>query len=447
MIRKISFAAPFMVAIFSVITLYTANADRLDPGQMLAPAIFGLLVAGLFLVLFWLCKWTQAAAPFVASCFTGVFLLWHIAPWPLGVLALVAALAAGVWSKQHSTYGSILFILILVIASFASGVQAAIINAGKVDSLPVADSYLKKPGQPNIYFIVPDRLPSPAAIRESGLDPDQAVSDFRGYGFYINEEQLSADPYTFDWTDEIYTTRTMRYFASVLNGGASIPMDIPYQDCRTMIKDNAGFTWLHERGYEILNFASWFTETARFTDADLNLKYDEVGLFERFIQNELGEAYIDRTILRGLPLRVLQSNSSIVNIEVRRHDWQRERILEIAGANCTSTFVFSHIMLPHEPFVYGDRKSSIQDQYYANIRYALTYITDLAGKIRTADPAAIIIIQSDEGMAYRKPPEINRDLSPVQWSGVFSAWYIPDYLDNKDLINHNEVLNMVLDGG
>lgn len=448
MARKLSFTTPFLVAIFSVVSLYAANADRLPPGQMVVPLIFGLLIAGLFLLLFWLLKWTAHAAPLYAIFYTGVFLFWNIVPWQVNVLGMAVALLPLVFkNKTHTTYSTLYVGLVLAIAIVASGVQAGIKDVGKVESLTVGDSYITVAGQRNIYFIIPDRLPSPAAMREAGIDPDQAIADLRSLGFYVDEDKLSTDPYTIGYEGPVHTTRTMRYLASVLNGGASIPIDIGYQDCRTMIRDNALFTWLHSRGYKIVNVASWFAETAEFPDADSNLRYEDVTLMERLFQDELTTAYYERTILYGLNLRVLEADSLQRRVEAGRLVWQGQQITGIAESGQTSVFTFAHLMAPHEPFVYADKGLSIPEQYYANIRYVLGYLTDLAARIRAADPSAIIIIQADEGMAYRKPVELNRDLSAVQWSGVFSAWYIPNYT-GKDLdqVRHTDILALVIEG-
>jgi hypothetical protein len=437
--RKLSFAAPFLVAVFTVVSLYAGNADRLEPGQMFAPMVFGLAVAGLFLLLAWLFKPTSEAAPLVSAWFTFIFLAWHVANWHALIILTVVILLVGIWSKHNSAVG---LCLILVFAILASGVAAVSISAGRVNTLPVA-AFMPKPGQPNIYFIVPDRMPSFAAMRELGIDPDQAMADLCALGFYVNENQLSQDPYTVDYSGEVHTTRTMRFFASVLNNGQSIPMEIPYQDCRALIVGNSAFSQLHAAGYRIINVASWFADTSNFPDVE-NLTYKDVSFLERLFQDELSVAYFERTILYGLNFRVWESDDMQRGVEEGRIFWQREQILKAAESGETSTFVFGHLLFPHEPFIYGDPAAAIPAQYEANIRAALTLLTDLAGTIRAADPSAIIIIQSDEGMAYRKPIELNYSLSPVQWNGVFTAWYLPSYSGDKNAIRHTDILAVVV---
>jgi hypothetical protein len=234
----------------------------------------------------------------------------------------------------------------------------------------------------------------------------------------------------------------MRFFASVLNGGQAIPMGIPYRDCRAMIKDNTAFRQLHADGYRIVNVASWFAETSNFPDAK-NLTYSDVSFLERLFQDELSVAYFERTILAGLNLRVWESEGAIRQVETGRLMWQRWEILQQPKTANSSTLVIAHLLFPHEPYIYADPADTIPAQYETNIRAALTFLTDLAGTIRAADPTAVIIIQSDEGMAYRKPIELNNDLSPVQWNGVFTAWYLQGYGESLDAIRHTDILAVV----
>jgi hypothetical protein len=114
-------------------------------------------------------------------------------------------------------------------------------------------------------------------------------------------------------------------------------------------------------------------------------------------------------------------------------------------------FVMTHLMLPHEPSVWAadgelQYKNLPQPELYLQqIRFTCDYLNSLVNDILAADPSAIIIIQSDEGMAYRKPVELNYDLTQVQWNGVFTAWRLPDPdIDALSQLKHTEILKYVL---
>jgi len=301
---------------------------------------------------------------------------------------------------------------------------------------------------PNIYFIVPDRMPSIEAMRETGINPDSFVSDMRNMGFYVKENQLSHDPYTVDMKG-MKTTRTMRYFASVLNDGIEIPLGSEYTYCRNLIKQPALFDTLHSKGYTIVNIASWFSETKDILTADFNLKYSNTGLLEKVFENELSVAYWSRTAFNMINFRFMQSDASLGSVERGRAAWQAGELNVWSQAvHGQGLFIVAHILMPHEPFVFdseggpANTKLSQPDQYQEQTEYALTYLKDIAAGILANDPEAIIIIQSDEGMAYKKPIELNYDLSPTQWNGVLTCWYIPDKneLELSEL-KHTDILN------
>lgn len=451
--KKLIWALPFLVAILTVTSLYAANAERLDPGQMWIPLGLGIVVSGIFLLLFWLLKWTSHAAPFVAAVFTLCFLIWNEAPvWIMGIL-LVLALLVGIRKKLHPVAhrASAVLALTMTIAipvSLIMGMVLHISDPGKVEG-----SFSPMPGQPNIYFIVPDRMPSPAAMLESGIDPGDTVRDLQDLGFFVPEDLESQDPYVagmrgsfYVGTTEvkIHTTRTMRFFASVLNGGEEVPLGISYAAARSLINQGTIFDLLHDRGYTVTNVASWFNETAGITSADRTLKFTDVGLLERLTADELSVAYFSRTMLAGLNFRVWESDASQFKVESARHNWQAESLVDLARSGQTSQFIMAHIMLPHEPFIYTIARNRM-DQYKDQIRYSLLYLDSLATRIHEADPNAVIIIQSDEGMAFRKPADLNDTLSPRQWNGVFAGWYFPDQPPDLGNISRiTEILDIVV---
>lgn len=444
-----TWASPFLVAIFTVISLYASNADRLNPGQMVTPMVFALAIAGIVLLLFWLLPWTSRSAPFPASVFTGCFLLWNIAPWWVFILIMAAVTWATIWGKEKINKPTSFFISIVVtVGIIVSAIQAGLMfNNWEYEGSELAGDYLEEPGQPNIYFIVPDRMPSPEALRQSGIDPDDMIRDLEAQGFYVPESMISEDTYRPDYEGEVYTTRTMRFFAAVLNDGEELPLDISYEDCRQMIREGSVFTTLHEKGYRITNVASWFNETATFSQADVNLEYEDISFLERIFRNELSVTFYERTIFAGLNFRILESEASQFRVESGRHNWQDQTLTELASSGLTSQFAIAHIMLPHEPFIYTIPAAGSQmNKYKDQIRWAMLYITSLATRIREADPTAIIIIQSDEGMAFQKPVELNYDLTLTQWNGVFTAWYLPGLDIDLAGVDHNDILHLVVSG-
>lgn len=452
MLKKLSNFTPILVAIFTVTGLYAANADRIGWGQIVAPLVFAICVAGLFMLLFWLLKWTSRSMPFIASIFTGAALLWYlITPWA-GLALMLMALVLGIWKRVNTKLVANILAVVFIIAIIVSTGQAIFINATNQVAAQKTEIKLAAPGTPNIYFIIPDRMPSIAAMQESGIPTEDFVAVLKERGFYVKENQLSADQYYAGHPQNVHTTRTMRYMASVLNDGKEIPLDISYKDCSSEIKNPNVFNELHDKGYTICNVASWFAETSQLPTADYNYRFTDVSFMEKIFQDELSVAFYDRTIIRGLNFRLLQSSYSTGNVERERHIWQAGEVIKLSKVIGGPVFVMAHLMLPHEPFVWdadgnpqNNKRLSEPEAYYQQIQYAQSYLLNLIYGIQANDPNAIIIIQADEGMAYKSPVELNTALSSTQWSGVLTAWYIPG-ADASELSNlkHTEILKYIL---
>jgi hypothetical protein len=260
---------------------------------------------------------------------------------------------------------------------------------------------------------------------------------------------MSADPYRPE-SGKIATTRTLRFMESVLNNGRHIPMEIEYNAARQMVRNPAITEQLHELGYTFYNVASWYTETDRIENADYNLKLAKQTWYDHVFTGEFNYTFWGRTILSGLNIKALMPTEMIIRTEGLRHIWQVMTTVDLA-ADPGQKFVLLHLMLPHEPFVWDadgnlqDGKLSTKDAYYEQMRFTRDYLVSLADGIISNDTDAIVIIQSDEGMAYRKPVELNYDLTLTQWNGVLTAWRLP-YTPELDDIPHTGILKYVLEG-
>lgn len=453
--KRLANFAPLLVAVFTVTSLYAANAARLEWSQMLMPLILALTLAGLFMLIFWLCPFTSRYWQFAATTFTMCALLWYMAGAVLCSILMAATIAA-IFLKKRTIYLKHGAFLIAASTLFATVITlcmsgySTLQNVTNVQAQPYTLNTAAD-NSPNIYFIVPDRMPSPVAMRQAGIYPDSFVAAMRELGFYVPENNMSRDTYTPTYEGKVYTTRTMRFFASALNLGVDIPMDISYKDCLSMIKYPSVFEALHEKGYIVANVASWFAETKNMPTADFNETYPDASLLEKFYENELAAQYWERTILKGLNFRYYEQGITKGRIDRARHLWQRNHIVGWATNPDSGNFIMSHILLPHEPFVWSGDGEPLDtglpqpEQYYEQIRFAMMYLENMAKLILKYDPNAIIIIQSDEGMAYHKPAELNYSLTPEQWNGVFTAWRIPG-ADTNELENlrHTEIVDWLL---
>lgn len=437
--KWISKFSPVLFGILTVTTLYQANAARVDWQQIFPPLLVSIVIAITVSFLFWLNPLTNKTWEFPAGIVTLVILLFFGITWGVSL----AILAGGAYillkhrriaEKAPQILGvvSCAAIVVSLVISAATALSGGMVEASRTPDKPFPVFSVPEHFKPqNIYFIIPDRLPSPSAQRESGLDPGIIKADLSSLGFYVPDSNVSHDPYIPDPKIKTETTRTMRYLAAVLNDGKQVPLDASYQEVRAAINDPSMFQELHNQGYTITNVGSWFAETKYIAAADVNLQFDAVSPLELFFRDELSVIFWDRTILRAFNLRVLEPSGMIGSVERARAEWQKSQILNIASSGKQGQFVLAHFILPHEPYVFGAHgepapKGTPVEQYYRQIQYADKFFDDLARLIRKVDFNATIIIQADEGMGFRKPASLNYSLSPNQWNGVFTAWYVPD---------------------
>ena len=365
----------------------------------------------------------------------------------LGVILLAVTILC-LRFKDMAKLTKPLAVFLAVAVAFSLG--QAVFYSTKVSAIPPVALVDNSENNPNIYFIIPDRFPSIAAMQETGIDTTEFTTQLRADGFYINPNQISHDLFTPN-TKDATTTRTMRYLAAVLNMGETVTLTTPYKTVLQMIKDPSIIPIAHLLGYEYINIGSWFTETAVSPNADYNYIYEGGSLADKIYRDEFSVAVWDRSLLHGFSLRRLLGASTINDLEMRRELYQTQTIQSVARQD-GPRLVFMHLIMPHPPYVWDadgnpqtDTTLSEPELYRQQIIYAQQFLIEMERGIVANDPTAIILFQSDEGMAYQKPLALNLALSPTQWNGVLSAWRIPGmHVSDMENVLHTDVLKLVM---
>lgn len=449
--KKLRIFLPVLVAVSVVTTLYAANAERLNWTVIFIPLGIAILISLIFMGLFALHPKTSRMMPFIAAVFTFTVLMWYIITPYAGIALLVLSVAAVFFKKLNTKRIEEIMSLSVILAIVISIVFGIVTNLGVVNTVsgktPIVPSQEKLP---NIYIIVPDRMPSFDSMFSIGINTTDFEIELYKDSFYIKSDQKSDDEYTPD-TKGVNTTRTMRFMASFLNDGKAIPLRISYKECRQLIGGPSVIEALHEKGYCFYNIGSWFTETQTIYTADYNLRFPGGNWFTAIFQGEFNTAFWRRTIFSGLDFRVYLPQAKMNQTEGLRHVWQAEELITLSKSN-TQQCVFAHIILPHEPYVWNAEGNlqfgsglSEQEKYVEQIRFTCGYLLGIVNGIILNDPDAIIIIQSDEGMGYTDY-ELSKQLTSDQWNGVFTAWRIPG-ADREELaaLKHTGILRWVLD--
>jgi Sulfatase len=461
-LSKFGVLLPVLTAIFTVLSLWSVNAARttlLDVAIPLMTAILSsLLLWGLAHLLPMLGR-KSLPTPMLdninifASVLVVVFLLWAIlTPWVATGILIAASMVLTIFSLKKTIPALIVFMLI---ANLVAGGEGTIqqMSAAKASADPTSNSNspnvvtssnsvdAQGTELPDIYFIIPDRMPSIDAELEDGFNCATAFQQsLESLGFQVWPDSLSSDPLKPTQTEGTPTTRTQRYVTSALNYGAPIPFDISYNASIQMIDYPQVANDLKAIGYQYDMIGSWWPVTASSPSADNNFVYHSNALSQA-VDNSFTTAFYDRTLLgwtRVSPLTLLQIDKST---EVARQEYQLQTINDIAtgeiqqAQSTAPKFVFMHFLDPHPPYIFqADGQPQIagvseKQAYLDQIEYASTVLTKLAANLRAEDPTAIIIIEADEGMAYDSTEAgstvLNEAEDNTEWNGTLSAWYVP----------------------
>tara|TARA_B110000467_G_C18235895_1_gene431530 strand:- start:117 stop:1082 length:966 start_codon:yes stop_codon:yes gene_type:complete len=109
-------------------------------------------------------------------------------------------------------------------------------------------------------------------------------------------------------------------------------------------------------------------------------------------------------------------------------------------------FVFSHIMLPHHPYIFQSDGTLISDTenfelqnetaYLSQLEFTNSKVLDVVKKLLAKEPQPIIVVQSDHGFRFNHDEITSDDYASIERSfSNFSAYYFPD----NTLTNNNQV--------
>jgi hypothetical protein len=203
-----------------------------------------------------------------------------------------------------------------------------------------------------------------------------------------------------------------------------------------MLQDYKVWRFLKSRGYKFIHFGDWWEPTRINKFADMNFNYDPLKL------NAFSYELLKTTALYPAISAVFQLNNPRKRILYQFRELAK--IPSIKGPK----FVFAHLLIPHEPYVFdrngrpltdsevedrSDKENYLNQLIFVNKRIKWLVNEILSKSKRTP----IIIIQSDEG------PYISKELErlyagKISWKDlskealkihmrIFNAYYLPEF--------------------
>ena len=209
----------------------------------------------------------------------------------------------------------------------------------------------------------------------------------------------------------------------------------------TAIRQSAVAKQFQALGYRFLNIGSWWAPTRSSPLADVNLHTPG--------PSEFAASLVEASALPALLRRV-----GAGDVNRRTRHWENNQYGLAASAGVRDEpgpkFVFSHILLPHPPYVHAPdghfltaeevKGASSEDLFRDQLAYANSRIREIIGGLLALPESErpIIILQADEGPEtpeYRRTRDTTWDWNDATTEdletkfGILNAWYVPGGTD------------------
>ncbi|HXH83572.1 MAG TPA: hypothetical protein VNN07_11700 [Candidatus Tectomicrobia bacterium] len=293
---------------------------------------------------------------------------------------------------------------------------------------------LKAPGQPpDIYYVIFDRYAGQETLRHTyGFDNSEIIAYLRGRGFYVADRShanyLRTGP-------SLASSLNFEHLPDLYAGMQAVSDWRPIYD---LLQEHRVWRSLRPLGYEFVNIGSWWQPTRHNPHATENHAFAPLPAFFHTTY-EATTLYAMGITFKG-------------RMDPRRVQWQQvpQQVEAIAraGRRERPRFVFAHLLLPHDPYVFGPdgrflpeevvAQRTLAENYLNQVRFANAVITRLVDVLLATPPRRqpVIIIQADEGPFPKRddPAAVMRlasdwrKASPDdlrQKFGILNALYVP----------------------
>jgi hypothetical protein len=470
--KKLIFLHPFLFALYPVIFLYAQNIHEYRENVILAPLVIALVFAAVvFGITRLLVKKIEQAAiissVFILLSFSYSRLLEAINGFPAWmhtvipsdvVLYICSVLLLILTVYLISRYTKNLLAvnkLLTFLSTFLIVVSLITIISFELETkrivTPVKEDVVIKtqknstPAQnaPDIYYFIFDRYAGPKSLKEEyAFDNSKFLNLLKQKGFYIAENAKTNYPKTFLSLGSSFNMEYLDALTKQTNGGKSADESL----VTPLIRNGKIIQFLKERGYVIVNIGpkTW-TPTSMNPNADKNFimpsgTYMGADIFTTGFLN---------TTIAGPILQKLLHNPLDVSQDPNNNEHRNVALYEIKAVEQAITiqgpkFVFVHILLPHDPFVFDKNCTPISEitvnqhdhiyNYLNQLQCANLKIEKLMNAIiKMSKTPPVIILQSDEGPFPMKEPVDDKqswgqasDTALREKFPILNAYYFPN---------------------
>jgi hypothetical protein len=440
---------PVLLAAYPVLFLFAQNLTEVGVGETYQPILRAAAVAvGITLLAGVLLRDLRRGALIASTAVVIWFAYGYIEDLarPLAVsrdvllgacLTVLVAVALLAWRLRPSRIAALTtavnVVAVLLVALTLVDIVPHQLSRGTIAAAPTTtDRPAAAPGSRDIWFLVFDRYGNEDAMRDAaGVDND-LPEWLESQGFIVDRDAHANYGRT---TLSLAATLNMTLLDEVAaEMGPDTDDATPVNE---MLQDHEVGTFLQDHGYRYVHIGSWFgpTKTNRIADENPVLS----------TQTDFGTLLDDTTLsptIDELTGTKAPPKHHLLHRAAALFDWNElDRVSKEPGPK----FVFGHVLLPHEPYVFkanGEYSElSEEDSRFspagqaAQLAYTNDHIRGLVSSLLAVPEAErpIIIIAADEG-PY--PERYNRDQMGFDWTqatdeeivtkyGILDAMYLP----------------------
>jgi hypothetical protein len=454
---------PFLLAVYPVVFLYGENLGEASPGDAVPPLLGVLLLAGLLYLVARLVFRSATRAALAASLVVVVALEYGrvlgvvqgtpIAGGRLLVVAGVGTLIGLVliarsrqeWLGLNRALDILSVILVAVALSgvLAYEVPRAMTAAGPTAGASADPSVGSGTAATtrDIFYIVVEDLGAPKTLVDHyGLSDTHAFDWLAQLGFQVPDESATNYGKTIHM---LASTFNMSYLDDVAASAGTQSGD--YHPLYRMVDDNTAARFLKAHGYRYVHIGSWWDPTEESSIADVNYGISAPSDFAAaFLNTTLAPEVIKRLPRLGIRLPASFDPSGV---EAQRDGavFGFQKLLDLA-ATPGPKFVFAHVLIPHDPYVFredgtsvaaaeGGSEADVRAAFLAQALYTNRRLEEVARALLAGPEATrpIVVIQTDEGP---NPPRYEKDPDRFDWTRatdeelqikypVLNAMYLP----------------------
>jgi hypothetical protein len=452
---------PFLYAIFPILFLLGNNIDQVVISIAYRSLVISILIAGVMLIVLRgiFGRWCQAAV-ITSICLLLIYSYGHVYQWlskiggigsvlgrhrfmlPVWLIFLVLGVVYS--SKKVAQLDSVVKALNLI-ASVAMVLPLIQIIMFSVETrnqdlsdiklqAPEGELYLFADQQaPDIYYFILDAYTRQDVLLESfGYDNSEFLASLEELGFYIaycsqsNYAQTNlamASTFNLDYLQNLFTGLDLS------ENEVSIPRLIQNSFVRNSL-DNLGYTIVSfESGFYAIQWmdADYYFLPPRSNSQGEFFNTTGINDFEAMLlQTTVVWALVDFLDLPDQVNRLFSDLAAPTSIYRERtlytlDQFSIDRVPSIPGPK----FVYTHLILPHFPYVFGsdgefinEEKDNLDTEAYRDqLIYTNKRILEIVEKIiHHAPRKSIVVLQGDHGLL----------LEPDYRVAILNAYYLPD---------------------